>query len=276
MAIFLGIILLAITIIILMSVHESGRTGYSRAADNLIRTKDYLTRLEQVFSAPSISALPSSEAMRAWGDYGEVWALHLFETVGGGIVYWNVGVNYLPSRRSEIDILAITRQGVLHVEVKHYSGRWQAAQGEPGVNPNAWEKQNPYDGQIKTTRSPFSQVMIAHSNLADAIRAAIGVTLPVHSVVFFTHDSFAMDGFSEDRSPFYLRSEIAPFVRSFMRNTAGTNEMITPVHLAKLVSYLGAVGQEPVFFDKTFYSELEIADYSTQEVVGNGIPSQAA
>ena len=137
-------------------------SGKPRFTDSsIVRSDEYISRLKSIHSG-TITANP----LRLRGWEGEMETLFLIEAVGKGIVYWNVGVNF-HGRKSEFDILVLCPHGVIHIEVKTYSGTYSPANNQPAKNPNDWKKVNTFSGEVRESWSPVSQALRAKKILSD-------------------------------------------------------------------------------------------------------------
>lgn len=197
-------------------------------------------------------SLPPDEQIKAAGDMGEIRVLQMMESIGGMIVYWGVGLRR--GGGSEYDILAISEFGLLHVEVKNYSGLYTSAEGEPEFNPNKWQRETP-GGGTQIIKSPFYQAAKAHDNLAEALTEVLGVDVPLYSVIFFENTSFSMRGIQDYRVSFCLSGDMKRYLNSFAHGGRVGTPRVSGELMARLVSYLDNAGHSPVFFDNDLFTQ---------------------
>ncbi len=210
---------------------------------SIVRSEEYVSRLQSIHSG-TISANP----LRLRGWEGEMQTLFLIEAVGKGITYWNVGVRF-HYRKSEYDIIVLCPYGVLHVEVKAYSGTYSPAEGQPSTNPNDWKKINRFTGEIKESWSPVSQALRAKEILSDVLKTVCDKDIPVETVVVFSDSSFQASGIEDTRLPWLDAKNFQNFYKAFVLGQIANGAGLDLLDMAKIATCLGQGGFEPVFYD---------------------------
>jgi hypothetical protein len=226
----------------------------SAPAHPIARRADYLRALERIDEwADNLSVLSEDERIKTWGDIGEAKVLRGLEQEGNCLVYWGLGL-LIDGRKTEYDILAVSPFGLLHVEVKHFTGRWERADNEPSTNPTRWQKIDSQGARLGDPKlSPFEQADRAGKMLSEAVQHLAGVRLPLTSVVFFPHERFQLRGINDYRMPYCFGNQVNRFLHEFVRGTAPGVHRVRAEDLARLVRGLQSYRQYPVFFDRKMF-----------------------
>lgn len=238
---------------------QARRTGAgSRTKGNLVVLDEYRLRVERCFRAAKImNQLTDERAKKACGDRAEAIVLHMLERAGKAAVYWNVGLNCF-GMKTEFDVLVISPFGVLHLEVKGYTGTWRRTAGYPKKNPESWERVDNVRA-AKVVKSPVSQALRARMALDKALNIAIRASIPIWSYLVFPDPSVKLR-IDDDRLPFLNHATMGHAFQDFVDGRlvpAGKDcsEKMRPEVFGRLLTYLDEGGFMPVFFDRTLYEK---------------------
>lgn len=232
------IILLIALVFLLVRIRRNGRLQ----DNSIVRSEAYLRRCRSIHNN-TIAA----DSHRLAGWKGEMTILQDIESLGMCIAFWNVGLNFR-GRKTEFDVLAFSPFGILHVEVKEWSGSCSPANGEPTENPFYWLKRNTFTGAASMKRSPIAQALNARRILEDALKRICRQDIPVTSVVVFTNRNLDLRDIHDTRLMRFDRAGFKDFFRAFTSGQGGGTPLAL-VDMAKITACLGQAGQEPAFFD---------------------------
>ncbi|WP_319466210.1 nuclease-related domain-containing protein [uncultured Pseudodesulfovibrio sp.] len=205
----------------------------------LVVTPRYQQRINAIPKQNSIDNGGTTSA----GLRGEAEVLEVVKSIGGGIVYWGLGLS-INEKKCEFDILVVTQHGLLHVEVKNLYGHWRPVASSNG-NASQWKR----DSDDTVIHSPIRQADRARRLLGDTAKQICYDMLPVHSVVVVTNKNFEFCG-TEDECVALMRTEefdryYSDFVYGYGSNIAATSKP----RLSRLISFISKYKQYPVFCD---------------------------
>ncbi len=214
----------------------------------IVRPHDYVRKIFSINDQyHSSNNTAKSQALKTAGDYGEAIVLSYLESAGRCIAYWNIGLNH-KGRKAEYDILAVTPYGLLHLEVKNFSGIWHPTDSALFLNPDNWQKIDTENGKVTVVHSPFKQACRAKKILEDTLKDGVMPVVPIYTVVCFTNESFQMMGMDDNRLP-WRDVGIDLLLKDFVNGDLEGLSEVSPSTMLQIVEYFGDGGQYPVFFD---------------------------
>lgn len=195
-----------------------------------------------------IGDIPSQDASdnggaEGAGLRGEAEVLEVIRAIGGGMVYWGLGLS-INDRKCELDALVVTQHGLLHVEVKNMWGEWSPIR-DPNSNYVLWKRES----DKKTVKSPIRQADRARRLIGDAAKQICYDILPVHSVVVVTNDDFSFTGSNDERVALMRLGEFKKYYQDFAHGYGTAIKATSKPRLARFVSFIANHKQYPVFFD---------------------------
>lgn len=208
---------------------------------HIVTAPGYYRRLGSI---PDQSA-PDNGGAAGAGLRGEAAILKDIKVIGGGIVYWGLGLSF-DKQRCEFDILVMAPHSLLHVEVKNLCGKWRPdADSVEGGYATKWFRQS--DGTI--IKSPITQANRARFLLGEAARAICAYQIPVHSVVVVANDTFEFAGEKDDRVKLMRDVDFREYYESYANGPGSSLVAVAKPRLARLPLYLMHFNQLPVCFD---------------------------
>ncbi|ACS79714.1 nuclease-related domain-containing protein [Maridesulfovibrio salexigens] len=211
----------------------------------LLRSEEYIERMRR-FNNRCYKNLTGQDRINHYGEEGELLVLGHCELVGKSAVYSNVGLAH-EGEKCELDILALCKYGLVHVEVKNFSGSYCPADDCTCYRPEKWQKE--WKGQTNVLRSPVVQAERSREILADALPSIINESLPIFSVIVFTNGTFKLSRVAEDR---IVMCSAETFQEVFDEFVNGRNpefsEKIDPVGAAKFMAKLKGNDLYPAFY----------------------------
>lgn len=214
-------------------------------AATLLRSEEYIERMRR-FNNRCYKNLTGQNRVNHYGEEGELIVLGHCELVGKSAVYSNVGLVH-NGDKCEIDILALSKYGLVHVEVKNFSGCYFPADDCTCYRPEKWQKK--WNGNVNVLRSPVIQAERACDLLSEALPAIINEHIPIFSVIVFTDKTFKLSRVAEDRM---VMCSVDTFQEVFDEFVNGRNpeflKKIDPLGAAKFLAELKGNGMYPVFY----------------------------
>ncbi|MFW5498386.1 MULTISPECIES: nuclease-related domain-containing protein [unclassified Maridesulfovibrio] len=211
----------------------------------LLRSEEYIERMRR-FNNRCYKNLTGQDRINHYGEEGELVVLGHCELVGKSAVYSNVGLAH-EGEKCELDILALCKYGLVHVEVKNFSGCYCPADDCTCYRPEKWQKE--WKGQTNVLRSPVVQAERSRGILAESLPVIINDSLPVFSVIVFTNGTFKLSRVAEDR---IVMCSAETFQEVFDEFVNGRNpefsEKIDPVGAAKFMAELKGNDLYPAFY----------------------------
>ncbi|WP_419780217.1 nuclease-related domain-containing protein [Maridesulfovibrio sp.] len=212
----------------------------------LLRSAEYIQRLRR-FNNLCYKNLNGQDRINHYGEEGELIVLGHCELVGKSAVYSNVGLIHNTGEKCELDILALCKHGLVHVEVKNFSGCYCPAEDCTCYRPEKWQKE--WNGQTNVLRSPVIQAERSREILGDALPVIIDESLPIFSVIVFTNGTFKLSRVAEDRM---VMCSADTFQEVFDEFVNGRNpkfsEKIDPVVAARFMGEMKGSGLYPSFY----------------------------
>ncbi|MFH1914394.1 MAG: nuclease-related domain-containing protein [Pseudomonadota bacterium] len=217
------------------------RTARLNAPRQVITSPEYHRRLRAI---PDQSA-PDNGGSDGAGRRGEAAILKVIRGIGGGIVYWGLGLSF-ERQRCEFDILVVAPRGVLHVEVKNTAGTWKPDPDSMKEGyATKWIREK--DGLVM--KSPISQAHRARFLLGEAARVLCSYQLPVHSVVVVANDTFEFAGEKDDRVSLMRDSKFRAYYEEYAHGRESSVVGVAKPRLARLPLSVMRFNQLPVCFD---------------------------
>ncbi|WP_319779048.1 nuclease-related domain-containing protein [Maridesulfovibrio sp.] len=215
-------------------------------AATLVRSEEYIERIRMFHRKCKQTNLCWEERLRHHGDEGELKILGHCELVGKSAVYTNVGLVH-NGNKCELDVLALCKYGLVHVEVKNYSGSYSPAKDCTFYRPEKWQKL--WKDKLTVVRSPVVQAVRARGILQRALPTILKGDIPLFSIITFANDNMQISKIVEDRVAI---CKAETFQDVFEEFTTGKNpefsEKIDPVIAAKFMAKLKGSGINPVFY----------------------------
>ncbi|WP_027722113.1 nuclease-related domain-containing protein [Maridesulfovibrio zosterae] len=215
-------------------------------AATLLRSEEYIERMRKFHERCNQTNLTWKERLKHHGDEGELKILGHCELVGKSAVYTNVGLVH-NAEKCELDVLALCKYGLVHIEVKNYSGCYSPAKDCTFYRPEKWQKL--WKNKLTVVRSPAVQAVRAREILQDAFSSIIKDEIPLFSIITFANDKLQISKIVEDRVAI-CKSET--FQDIFEEFVTGKNpefsEKIDPVIAAKFLAKLQGSGLLPAFY----------------------------
>ncbi|WP_285907130.1 nuclease-related domain-containing protein [Pseudodesulfovibrio pelocollis] len=225
-----------------MAAPEHARgVSQPNAAPHIVTAPEYHRRLRAI---PDRSA-PDNGGSDGAGRRGEAAILRVIRGIGGGIVYWGLGLSF-ERKRCEFDILIVAPRGVLHVEVKNLSGTWKP---DPDSMEDGYATKWIREKDGLAMKSPISQAHRARFLLGEAARIICSYQLPVHSVVVVANDTFEFTGEKDDRVSLMRDSEFRAYYEEYAHGRESSVVGVAKPRLARLPLYVMRFKQLPVCFD---------------------------
>lgn len=212
----------------------------------LLRSEEYIERMRQFQERCKQADLTWKERLKHHGDEGELKILGHCELVGKSAVYTNVGLVH-NGDKCELDVLALCKYGLVHVEVKNYSGCYSPAKDCTFYRPEKWQKS--WKDKLTVVRSPVVQAVRARGILQGALPLIFKDEIPLFSIITFANENIRISKIVEDRVAICVAETFQDVFEEFVTGkNPEFSDKIDPLIAAKFMAELKGHGLYPAFY----------------------------